>query len=97
MLFQGHLLQKPTWLWSDMDGCKSLARKMNKKTRDLVRKRQERSGKVFYVVDKNKKVHGTKELGETAKWTTPFSVAVFEVWCRQAAAQMIEVHSSDSE
>ena len=97
----GHPLEKGSWIWSDLPGIHSIARKMDKKMRAKLRAKRARLNKTYYVVDKEKKtVQGTKELQSTAKWTFKFCSALFDLWQTSKMNRQVEnidIHSSDSE
>lgn len=76
----GHVLEKPTKLMVNWAGGMKMSRKMTPKIKEKVKRRQEKSGKVFYVKTPDGRVHGTKHLKETASYTAWFAQALFRLW-----------------
>ena len=76
-------MEKPTTLLANFADAGRLGRKMTAKKRQQIRKRQQRSGKKFYVKAADGRVHGTKHLKDSAGYTSDFAKALLRVWCTQ--------------
>ena len=86
----GHKMCKPTRLWSDLPKVTDMARKMTKKQRESIKKKQlaeearrKRKGlkaKPYYIKHKNGSVSGCKELAKSAEYPAKFAAALFALW-----------------